>query len=127
TVDVSNVEKEATEAGPSEKPATAKKLAEPPTADKKPRVRVKKLLDNGIVDETVVKSLSKKACLTLCELGGIEVRSKAKVDEFRKALTAAMDAGKIEISATQLREAKGDLPVEGTIKSGDKGKRKALS
>ncbi|CAD6962585.1 unnamed protein product, partial [Tilletia controversa] len=117
TVDVSNVEKEATEAGPSEKPATAKKLAEPPTADKKPRVRVKKLLDNGIVDETVVKSLSKKACLTLCELGGIEVRSKAKVDEFRKALTAAMDAGKIEISATQLREAKGDLPVEGTIKS----------
>ncbi|KAE8183323.1 hypothetical protein CF328_g8220, partial [Tilletia controversa] len=127
TVDVSNVEKEATEAGPSEKPATAKKLAEPPTADKKPRVRVKKLLDNGIVDETVVKSLSKKACLTLCELGGIEVRSKAKVDEFRKALTAAMDAGKIEISATQLREAKGDLPVEGTIKSAELSMRSADS
>ncbi|KAE8217980.1 hypothetical protein CF326_g9284, partial [Tilletia indica] len=89
------------------------------------RGQVEKNLDNGIVNEEVIGSLSKRAAMKLLDLGGIQVRKAARADEVQRTLNQALVAGKVSITAKQIRQAESKLEVEGTIRVDPKGKGKA--
>ncbi|CAD6956336.1 unnamed protein product [Tilletia laevis] len=63
---------------------------DPAKEAKHKRGQVEKNLDNGIVNEEVVNSLSKRAAMKLLALGGIEVRAKARADEVQRTLNQAL-------------------------------------
>ncbi|KAE8223970.1 hypothetical protein CF326_g8112 [Tilletia indica] len=98
---------------------------DPAKEAKRKRGQVEKNLDNGIVNEEVINSLSKRAAMKLLALGGIEVRAKARADEVQRTLNQALQSGKVKISAKQVRQAESKLEVEGSIRVDPKGKGKA--
>ncbi|KAE8226494.1 hypothetical protein CF319_g908 [Tilletia indica] len=81
--------------------------AEP--SNKKPRARVSKELDQGIVSSTALKRLSKASAADFLSKAGIKFPKGAKKNDLIEMLVEAHDNNKVNITAEQVRKAQGKV------------------